>query len=1144
MESTEITNSDTEAIHSERPVPEEHAFLTKLVESEHQTKSAEISNNQNAETNQSNKIEEQGEVAHEVKLEEISAVNSNTPNEVIQKQIEQKIADLPPELPTDSVIEQGKNDLVEEEMLTAATSPVATSMTAINESNPLQEELIEEKLPLSTIQIEEQNEMKEFILNQHKNEENEVENYSTNEQETTLNQKHKQETENVSIETASSTHDNRLPNKMLFENVRYYLINIDSAHSKETIERLLESSGAQQDKYLSNLITHVICDYPVDNPDYFEAREVFDLKVVRSDWVLKSVQVNCLLPIEAFAHGAESNLFEKVNAMNVNMPETLSKQVNALITFYNGELTTNPCNCTHAFSIEYDSATKQIEQETNGSIKLCTPQWLIDSINAGKLVEETEYHPKLLLNNPDNQHYIELTKKLKEQKRIRDEEEEMQRTVMNSECEANKNATGNQKKGSILDDEKTQIILTDFLAEETKSLNRIIQQANDRIEHQNSQTSLNQTTPEKPLDDSNSTTPTINDIQQQQLQLSQTPSKQPKNKRVKKQSPNEVPTNTATATASSIDLDDIFDSVISASEQSEKQNSVIINQIPHTNLNVNQFQINTNGTYSDQTKNLMPIYLNLIKPPATNFLIDEESQDSTFYVQENSRFINFDCCLLGCVFYLRPSETYYTLECLNDWQKVIEKFGGRVTNEYNQEVTHVLCPDRFSDVYKQALADKKRLVTAYWLEDVLQEQKVRTPWLAYHFPSPYELKKGPLTNHVIAVHGFDQKEKLIIKTLIWLMNGKYSSYLSNVNSFLISKNSEGLKVEKAKQWNINIVNAVWLSELYLGNTLALSKPINERYTNLNVSQFVYDSMFVQDFMDQWKQLIKLPMERIKEAAPLKQLNGSSTLKRHIRSMSPTNNHGLNEKHPRMNDEINWLKPQSNIPIVLFTGIDQNEVQQYQRDVIGLGGVLAKQINQATHLIVDKIERTAKLLKCISTCEYIVHVKWLFDSKMQGKFLDPLGYQVKDERFEKHYNCCLKESLERAKERKPIFNGFFFYLSPSVRPSYADLEEMVRSAGGIVVRDVPTLQQFHEPFLDDRKTGLTSRYVVIGSQNDLCILKPFVERKIRKLFNIQSLTCSYLLYSYNFFLAIYHEELVLSGLLRQKFESSIYKLHPH
>jgi hypothetical protein len=50
---------------------------------------------------------------------------------------------------------------------------------------------------------------------------------------------------------------------------------------------------------------------------------------------------------------------------------------------------------------------------------------------------------------------------------------------------------------------------------------------------------------------------------------------------------------------------------------------------------------------------------------------------------------------------------------------------------------------------EKAFNERKRLVTAYWLEDVLQEQKLRLPWLAYHFPSPFEIKTGPLTNHVI-----------------------------------------------------------------------------------------------------------------------------------------------------------------------------------------------------------------------------------------------------------------------------------------------------------------------------------------------------------------------------------------------------------
>lgn len=52
-------------------------------------------------------------------------------------------------------------------------------------------------------------------------------------------------------------------------------------------------------------------------------------------------------------------------------------------------------------------------------------------------------------------------------------------------------------------------------------------------------------------------------------------------------------------------------------------------------------------------------------------------------------------------------------------------------------------------------------------------------------------------------------------------------------------------------------------ELYLGNTLALNKQIEERYTNLNVNHFSYDNQFVIEFMDAWKILIKLPIETIK-----------------------------------------------------------------------------------------------------------------------------------------------------------------------------------------------------------------------------------------------------------------------------------------
>ncbi len=159
---------------------------------------------------------------------------------------------------------------------------------------------------------------------------------------------------------------------------------------------------------------------------------------------------------------------------------------------------------------------------------------------------------------------------------------------------------------------------------------------------------------------------------------------------------------------------------------------------------------------------VLPLHLSLMRPldttgakslsvPIPSFEDYQPPTADSSLIQENSHLIQFDRCLLGCVFYLKDSALQYSLDCLGDWHRVIEKYGGKVADDYEQcreDITHVLTPNRFTRVYKRAVEDRKRTVTAYWLEDVLQEQKLRQPWLAYHFPCPYEMKNGPLTDHV------------------------------------------------------------------------------------------------------------------------------------------------------------------------------------------------------------------------------------------------------------------------------------------------------------------------------------------------------------------------------------------------------------
>jgi PAX-interacting protein 1 len=68
--------------------------------------------------------------------------------------------------------------------------------------------------------------------------------------------------------------------------------------------------------------------------------------------------------------------------------------------------------------------------------------------------------------------------------------------------------------------------------------------------------------------------------------------------------------------------------------------------------------------------------------------------------------------------------------------KDIRQSGGVVEDLYSTKVTHVLCRHQHGEYYRNALADGKRLITRYWLEDVIFDQKLFAPQTALHLPVP------------------------------------------------------------------------------------------------------------------------------------------------------------------------------------------------------------------------------------------------------------------------------------------------------------------------------------------------------------------------------------------------------------------------
>ena len=96
-----------------------------------------------------------------------------------------------------------------------------------------------------------------------------------------------------------------------------------------------------------------------------------------------------------------------------------------------------------------------------------------------------------------------------------------------------------------------------------------------------------------------------------------------------------------------------------------------------------------------------------------------------------------DLCLLGCIFVMveYQDDPEYS-ENVNDWRKTIRIYGGELEEAYSPRLTHVLCRTQDSQVAQQGLREGKRLVTAYWLNDIILRKRVLPPWKAVHFPLP------------------------------------------------------------------------------------------------------------------------------------------------------------------------------------------------------------------------------------------------------------------------------------------------------------------------------------------------------------------------------------------------------------------------
>lgn len=172
----------------------------------------------------------------------------------------------------------------------------------------------------------------------------------------------------------------------LFKDVKFFLADEDN----EKVKQLLKQGGASREFFVSNLATHIVSS-TTDFPEYNQAKDI-GIPVVKPEWVTMSVKCDATLPPSAFSP-EKDKLFSGVVACPSQIPTEDRDALWAMITFYGGccQATFDP-SCTHLLvpkpeGDKYECALQHPE------VKIVIPDWVVDSIKAKTLLDESNYAP-------------------------------------------------------------------------------------------------------------------------------------------------------------------------------------------------------------------------------------------------------------------------------------------------------------------------------------------------------------------------------------------------------------------------------------------------------------------------------------------------------------------------------------------------------------------------------------------------------------------------------------------------------------------------------------------------------------------------------------------------------------------------------
>ncbi|KAK4508351.1 hypothetical protein PRZ48_002089 [Zasmidium cellare] len=158
--------------------------------------------------------------------------------------------------------------------------------------------------------------------------------------------------------------------------------------------------------------------------------------------------------------------------------------------------------------------------------------------------------------------------------------------------------------------------------------------------------------------------------------------------------------------------------------------------------------------------------------------------------------------------------------------KLIDHGGGVLTTKVD-EADYYIGAYRDGEDYVTASRAEKEVASLAWLYHVINRNKYSSPRSKlFHYPVPRHGIKG-FENLRISLSNYGGDARAYVENLIRACGAEYTKTMKQDNTHLVSAHKTGEKCEAAQEWNIELVNHLWLEESYAKS--AMQTMTNPKY---------------------------------------------------------------------------------------------------------------------------------------------------------------------------------------------------------------------------------------------------------------------------------------------------------------------------